>query len=118
MNKRRVGSEKEEMAAKYLTQAGMQILMRNFRCRQGEIDLVAQDGDVIVFVEVKYRRTSGQGLPEESVSLRKMQKISRVAEFFYARYQLLPDTPCRFYVIAFEGNALRYYRNAFPFAAY
>ncbi|MBQ9062230.1 MAG: YraN family protein [Solobacterium sp.] len=115
MNKRRVGSEKEARAAKYLEEAGMQILARNFRCRQGEIDLVAADGDVVVFVEVKYRKNAGWGLPEEAVTARKMQRISRTAEFFYARYQLPPDTPCRFDVIAIEGDTLRYYRDAFSF---
>lgn len=116
MNKREIGSEKEARAAKYLEQAGMRILARNFRCRQGEIDLVAQDQDVIVFIEVKYRRTAAKGLPEEAVSCRKMQKISRVAAFFFARYQLSPDTASRFDVIAIEGNSLRHYRDAFPFA--
>ncbi|MBR0398529.1 MAG: YraN family protein [Eubacterium sp.] len=116
MNKRSVGSEKEKRAAKYLEEAGMRILARNFRCRQGEIDLVAADGNVIVFVEVKFRKNAGAGLPEEAVTARKMQRISRTAEFFYARYQLSPDTPCRFDVIAIEGDSLRHYRDAFPFA--
>ena len=55
MNKRLIGSEREEQAAAFLRARGMEILVHSFRCRLGEIDLVARDGDTLVFVEVKYR---------------------------------------------------------------
>ena len=114
-NRRALGSEKEARAAGYLRQKGLQILARNFRCRQGEIDLIARDGAAIVFVEVKYRKNAALGLPEEAVPYQKMRKISRVAAFYFARYQIPPDTTCRFDVIAIEGDQLRHYPDAFSY---
>ena len=114
-NKRKLGTEKESLAAAYLQQRGMRIRARNFRCRQGEIDLIAQDGDTIVFVEVKYRKNTTLGLPEEAVPHQKMRRISRVADYYLARWQVGQDVSCRFDVIAIEGPALRYYPDAFPY---
>lgn len=103
------------MAADYLEKRGFTVLCRNFRCRSGEIDLVARDGRTLVFVEVKYRRSGGTGLPEEAVSPRKMRTISRVADFYRVRFQVPENVPCRFDVIAIEGTSVRYYRDAFPY---
>ena len=58
MNKRQVGTQYESMAVQYLTEAGYHILERNFRCRTGEIDIIAKDGAYLVFVEVKYRASA------------------------------------------------------------
>lgn len=115
MNKRQIGTEYEEMAARYLAQSGCEILARNFRCRFGEIDLVASDGTGLVFVEVKYRKSRANGLPEEAVSPSKMRTISRVADFYRARYRVPDTVPCRFDVIAIEGQKIRHHKNAFPY---
>ena len=72
MNNRRTGSEYEARAAEYLTANGYRILERNFRCRQGEIDLIAQDGSYLVFVEVKYRSS----LARRGASARTLRSIS------------------------------------------
>ena len=115
MNARSVGSEKERRAAGFLQQRGMVILARNFRCRFGEIDLIAREGSVIVFVEVKYRRNRKAGYPEEAVSEQKMRRISRIADFYRVRYQIPDAVPFRFDVIAIEGPYLRHYTDAFPY---
>ena len=65
-NKRETGTRKEELAADFLTRRGVKILERNFRCRQGEIDLIGMDGQYLVFVEVKYRKTARNGMPAEA----------------------------------------------------
>ena len=68
-NKRETGTRKEELAADFLTRRGVKILERNFRCRQGEIDLIGMDGQYLVFVEVKYRKTARNGMPAEGLAI-------------------------------------------------
>lgn len=115
MNRRERGTRYEELAADYLEHSHMYVIERNFRCRYGEIDLVARDAGALVFVEVKYRTDASSGLPEEALSFSKRRTISRVADFYRVRYKIRSDTPCRFDVIAFEGQTLRHYKNAFSY---
>ncbi len=77
-----LGRTGERLAAEELTRQGYSIVERNFRCRYGEIDLIAEEGDDLVFVEVKTRRGSVYGLPEEAVTPRKQQKIVQVATYY------------------------------------
>ncbi|QCQ90632.1 YraN family protein [Rhodococcus sp. SGAir0479] len=79
-----LGAMGEELAAKALTEAGMQILDRNWRCRHGELDLVAVDGDAVVFVEVKTRSGLGYGTPAESVTYAKQRRIRMLAQRWLA----------------------------------
>jgi len=72
----------ERLAAEKLLSRGYRILERNFRCRYGEIDLVAEDEQDLVFVEVKTRRGTAYGLPEEAVTPRKQRKIVEVASYY------------------------------------
>ena len=74
-----LGQTGERLAAERLVQCGYRILERNFRCRYGEIDIGAEDGDDLVFVEVKTRRGVAYGLPEEAVTVRKQQKLIELA---------------------------------------
>lgn len=76
------GNRGEQEAEAFLRKQGMIILDRQFRTRFGEIDLVAKDGDEVVFVEVKTRRTNQFGYPEESVTSAKLQKIIRAGEMY------------------------------------
>ena len=115
MNKRQCGSEKEELAAAYLSGAGYLILEKNFRNRFGEIDIVAMEGRYLVFVEVKYRRDNRMGYPEEAVDRKKQRIICRVAEYYLIKNRKASDTPCRFDVVSIDGNEIRLYRNAFLF---
>ena len=115
MNRRKLGAAYEEQAASYLEHAGVHVICRNFRSRAGEIDLIGREGGTLVFVEVKYRSDVSSGMPEEALSFSKRRTISRVADFYRVRYKIRSDVPCRFDVIAFEGDRLRHYANAFPY---
>lgn len=77
-----LGRTGERLAAEELTRQGYTIIERNFRCRHGEIDLIAEDANDLIFVEVKTRRGTAYGLPEEAVTPRKQQKIVQVATHY------------------------------------
>ena len=113
MNKRATGTRYEELACAYLKDHGLFVLQKNFRCRIGEIDIVAREGDTLVFVEVKYRSSSSLGHPEEAVSYYKQQKIIRTAQFYLCRYGISDNVPCRFDILAIEGETIRHIKNAF-----
>lgn len=113
-NKRRIGTSHEELAASFLEKKGVRVLERNFRSRQGEIDLICRDGEYLVFVEVKYRRDAKKGSPEEAIGLAKQRKICKVAAFYRVLHQLSDDTAVRYDVIAIEGAEINWIQNAFP----
>ncbi len=115
MNKRKIGTQKEETAAAYLRECGMTILEMNFRSRMGEIDIVASDADYTVFVEVKYRKTASAGVPEEAVGISKARTISKTADYYRVLKKLPPDAKIRFDVVAIEGSTIRWHKNAFPY---
>ncbi|GAC1354044.1 MAG: hypothetical protein NVS4B11_01960 [Ktedonobacteraceae bacterium] len=77
-----LGRTGERLAAEELTRQGYHILERNFRCRHGEIDLIAEEASDLIFVEVKTRRGDAYGLPEEAVTPRKQQKLVQVATYY------------------------------------
>ena len=112
-NRRKVGEEYEGRAADFLEKQGLRILERNFRCRQGEIDLIARDGRYLVFVEVKYRSGKGQGSGLEAVGRQKQHRIIRAAELFLIKNRLSVDTPCRFDVIAVDQGEIHWVPDAF-----
>ncbi len=80
--RQRLGAYGESVAARVLDKAGYRILERNYRCDVGEADIVAMDGDVLVFVEVRTRQGSRLGTPEESIGLRKQEKMIEVAQTY------------------------------------
>ena len=91
----------ESAAAEYLKAHGYKILVQNYRFQRGEIDLIVQQGDRIVFVEVKTRRSLKFGLPQHAVTLKKQRQISKIA-LAYLKSQNIMDVPCRFDVIAIQ----------------
>ena len=113
MNKRQVGTHYESMAVQYLTDAGYHILERNFRCRTGEIDIIAKDGAYLVFVEVKYRASAACGSALEAVDYRKQQSILRVAQYYMVSHGYGTQTNCRFDVVAIQGTEITLIQNAF-----
>jgi len=113
MNKRRVGTDYEALAAQYLKQQGLRIIDKNFRCRQGEIDLIAYDGSYYIFAEVKYRRTAESGDPAEAVDYRKQIKICRAADFYRISRRVPASAPVRFDVVAILDRQVTWYKNAF-----
>lgn len=78
----------EDIAAAAVKEAGYTILARNFRCRQGELDIVAQKGQTVAFIEVKTRSHSGFGQPHEAVTYGKKQRIQKAAAWFAAKGNL------------------------------
>jgi putative endonuclease len=77
--RRTLGTLGENLAVGHLLERGYVVLERNYRCRDGEVDIVARDGDRLAFVEVRARRTQTYGTPEESVTLRKQERLACVA---------------------------------------
>ncbi len=118
MNKREIGAQKEEEARKYLEQNGVCIKECNFRCRQGEIDLIGYDGAYLVFFEVKYRAGQGLGSAVEAVGITKQKKICKVSDYYRMLHECPGDTPIRFDVIAVDGDRIEWLQNAFPYYGY
>lgn len=114
-NRRETGSCYEEQVARFLEQAGYRIIERNFRCRLGEIDLIAMHQGYLVFIEVKYRKNGRSGEPAEAVTYGKQQKICRTADFYFQKHQIFPDQPVRFDVAAVSETELQIIENAFEY---
>lgn len=112
-NKRKVGARYEDLAADYLTKQGYEIVERNYRDRQGEIDIIAREGRYLVFVEVKYRRDTKSGYPEEAVYGQKQQRIRHTASYYLYRHGHGEETPCRFDVVSIAGEEISLIRDAF-----
>ncbi len=90
-----LGRAGEEAAGRYLEAQGYRVVERNYRCRSGEIDIIARDGDVLCFVEVKARRTGAYGRGIEAVEARKRQRMRRAAAGYLQRFGSHPPV-CRF----------------------
>lgn len=111
-NQRKTGMEKEETACRFLVSQGYEVLERNFYSHFGEIDIVARDGEYLVFVEVKYRKNAAYGYPLEAVNGSKQQKIRKTAEYYLYRHNLF-SVPARFDVVEILGKKIRVIKNAF-----
>lgn len=107
----------EDLACAHLQRAGLALLARNVQCRYGEIDLVMLDGDIVVFVEVRYRRGGRFGDGIDSVGANKRARLEKAASVYLAREPRLAQRACRFDVIAVSGSpehpAFDWRRNAF-----
>lgn len=108
-----LGAGAEAMAAAFLEQQGLVIVERNYRCRMGEIDLIARDGATTVFVEVRQRRSSAFGGAAASITSAKRVKLLKTARHYLSRLHAAP--PCRFDALLIEGEPPRieWIRNAF-----
>ena len=111
-NNRRLGADYEKAAADYLAGKGYDIFERNYRSRWGEIDIIAKDGDRIVFAEVKYRSNGDLSSALEAVDSSKQRQIRNMAKMYLAKNRLY-DVPCRFDVIALAGGRILHIENAF-----
>lgn len=112
-DKRAVGREKEALAESYLKEQGYKILQKNSYSYFGEIDLVAKDGIYLAFVEVKYRKTQKRGYALEAITQKKRQRIYNTAKYYLYQNQIPLDTPCRFDVVAIQGQEIQLIKNAF-----
>lgn len=117
MNTKRLGDLGEEAAASYLLARHYVIKERQYRCRWGEIDLIAEKDGVLIFIEVKTRQNVRYGVPAEAVNFHKQQKIIRTAAWYLTEHPPA-ERACRFDVVevyfpAAGGRHIKQYKNAF-----
>lgn len=111
---KQVGDAAEQRARRWLEGKGMHFITANVRERSGEIDLIMREGTVTVFVEVRYRSSGFYGGAAASVTRSKQNKLLQTARLWLARHNGSFDTvDCRFDVIAFTGNEIEWFPNAF-----
>ena len=113
-----LGQEGESAAEQYLRRKGYRIVARNLRSPVGELDLVAEDGQVLVFVEVKARRTDAFGGAIHAVHQRKQEKLIQLAAQYLARHHIKKDRLCRFDVVLLQSTGvvdpqIEHIQNAF-----
>jgi len=109
----RAGARAEDLCAELLRKAGLRVLARNWRCRHGEIDLVAEEGSTLVFAEVRFRRDQRYGGAAESVTAAKQARLLAAARLYLMRR---PEADCRFDVLlldSLDGGRIEWIRNAF-----
>ena len=110
-NKKNIGNLGESKSIEYLEKNYYQIIERNFFCRFGEIDIIARDGNYLVFVEVKYRKSENYGMPIEAVDFRKQNKIRGVANYYLLKTGY--NKAVRFDIIGILGEKITHIKNAF-----
>ena len=107
------GVRAEELCAELFRKAGLRVLARNWRCRHGEIDLVADDGGTLVFAEVRLRKDARFGGAAESITAAKRSRLIAAARLYLSRR---PEADCRFDVLLLDGlelDRVQWIRNAF-----
>jgi putative endonuclease len=107
---RQLGKEGEDKGVRYLKSLGYKILTRNFHSRFGEIDIVAQEKDTIVFVEVKTRSDNEYGPPEESITPWKLARLLKACQYFCLKNNI-NNSPLRLDVLAIENLDIRHIKN-------
>ena len=100
---REQGQWAEELAHNHLCEQGLQSIERNYRCKMGEIDLILLEHDIVVFVEVRYRRSQYYGGSLESIDIRKQQRIWNTATYYLQTHRWAQQHPCRFDVVLISG---------------
>ena len=112
---RAIGNSYETQAADYLSAHGYRIVDRNFTMRGGEIDIIAKQDGMYVFVEVRYRTDGDHGDPLETVTADKQRRICRTAQYYLLKRGAPAETCVRFDVIAVTRDGIRHITNAFDF---
>lgn len=115
MNNRELGAQKEKQVCAYLLSERVRIIERNFRCRQGEIDIIGYDEDYLVFFEVKYRGSMTMGNAAQAVGYTKQRRICRTADYYRYLHGCTEDTAIRFDVVAIDQGKMVWYKNAFDY---
>lgn len=113
INKREIGSLKEEEAVVFLQEHGYSIIERNFWSHFGEIDIIAEENGILTFIEVKSRSSIKYGYPQEAVFLSKQRAIIQTALYYMQKKGIPPECPLRFDVIIFINNSCSLIKNAF-----
>ncbi len=109
----RQGQTAEDQALAYLREQGLSLVARNARFRVGEIDLIMRDGQMILFVEVRFRQPSHFGGAALTVTASKQRRIRRAATLWLTQQSLIDRVPCRFDVIALSPSHLDWIKDAF-----
>lgn len=115
MNRRKVGKEMEEKAVRYLKEQGYKILAQNYWTRFAELDIIATDGVYLCFIEIKYRKNSKYEAPAGVITIQKMKRMGKAAQFYLKEKRILPDTPMRFDVLFILGEEITWVKNAFDY---
>lgn len=117
---RSTGNYFEDLALAHAQRDGLILITRNFNCRYGELDLVMRDRDIVVFLEVRYRRSPSHGGALDSVSAAKRERLAKAASLFLQGNPALSRNTCRFDVMAISGTqqtpTIDWQRNAFDTA--
>ena len=100
---REQGEYTESLACQYLENGGLKLIEKNFNCRMGEIDLIMQDNDSLVFVEVRYRKSNHFGSGAESITVSKQSKLIKTASLYLQRHDKMNKYPARFDVVSITG---------------
>lgn len=115
------GAAAEQYAASWLRQRKLRILSTNFRCRCGEIDIIAMDESTLCIIEVRYRKSANFGSAAETVTMSKQQRIINSTQFYLQRHQQYSDLCIRFDVLAMSGSLehpdIDWHKNAFMMSA-
>lgn len=115
MNKRTIGTDYEQKAVSYLTKQGFRVKDINFRTRQGELDIIGYDGEVLVFAEVRFRKRLGVKGALESVNIRKQRQICKMSLFYLNYYKIGMNKQIRYDVVAMSETEIYWLKNAFAF---
>lgn len=111
-----LGNRAEKLAAKYLARQGLTLTQKNYRCKLGEIDLIMQHDDYLVFVEVRHRKSMRYGGALESVDHRKQNKLRHAAEHYLLKHKIT-NSPARFDILCVNGQLnkpdFQWIQNAF-----
>ena len=111
MNRRNTGTAYEQIAAEYVKQQGVEIREMNYRISAGEVDIIGENQDFIIFIEVKYRRTASYGYTWEAFSKHKCRQICKVARQYC--YSKRIKKQIRYDVISICGEEIQWFQNAF-----
>src|SRR3989338_2012488 len=116
MNRQLTGKMGEDIAVDFLQKSGYKIVERNFRCKLGEIDIIALDKNILIFIEVRTKKTSSFCTPQETVNFSKQKKIQRLSLYYLMKKQI-KNKDCRFDVVAIDlskgKNGIELFKNAF-----
>ena len=113
MNK--LGQAAEDQAARYVQRAGLRVVARNWQSRTGEIDIIARDGDTLVFIEVRQRASKTFGGAAASISAAKRSKLIATAQMYLQTLPTIP--PCRFDALCFEADQVEWLKNCIDASA-
>lgn len=105
----------EKQACDFLKTKGLRLITKNYRCLYGEIDLIMQENDTLVFIEVRLRSHMDYGTALESIDSRKQQKLLKSATHYLQKHHLIDKIDCRFDVVGFSNSTIDWIKDAFSY---